>query len=47
MRSDLSRWPWLETFMRRIGARSGGLRRRKAEGLAARTNGIFAPRLAA
>jgi glutathione S-transferase len=45
---DLSRWPRLETFMRRIGARPRVLEALNEEGLAPRGNGVFfAPRLAA
>ena len=45
---DLSRWPKLEEFMRRVGARPSVLAALDAEDLAHRGNGIFfAPRAAA
>jgi glutathione S-transferase len=45
---DLSRWPRLEAFMRRIGARPRVLEALETEGLAPRANGIFfAPRVTA
>jgi glutathione S-transferase len=45
---DLSRWPRLEAFMRRVGSRPRVLEALKAEGLGPRANGIFfAPPVAA
>ncbi|THK34567.1 glutathione S-transferase [Ensifer sp. MPMI2T] len=45
---DLSRWPGLEAFMRRVGARPAVREALRAERLAHRANGVFfAPHIAA
>lgn len=45
---DLTRWPQLETFMRKVGARAAVREALKTEGLAHRADGVFfTPRVAA